>query len=177
MNMCNITFDVSRLSTFVFKKSSEKKIFMIISQRVDQHYFTIGPMYRVIRVVAFRGIKRHPYDIQSKHGQSPKSVSLLGQRRIRLGTGIGWVGLHCVYQVHRIDLSAMVVEGICLHVEDIRVSLVFSMIISWIFRTPAHERKNNTAMFTKYQAIFFVWNTQTDQSRASEFGNSFSSFW
>ena len=26
MNMCNITFEVYRLSTFVFKKSSEKKI-------------------------------------------------------------------------------------------------------------------------------------------------------
>ena len=71
--MCNIMFVVP--STFVFKKSSEKKIFTIIfvvkslkgfgwnnvgpaSQTVAQHYFTIVPMYRVIRVVAFRGIKR-----------------------------------------------------------------------------------------------------------------------
>ena len=38
------------------------------SQTVAQHYFTIGPMYRVIGVVAFRGIKRHPYGSQSKHG-------------------------------------------------------------------------------------------------------------
>ena len=30
MNMSNITFEVPRLSTFLFKKSSEKKIFMII---------------------------------------------------------------------------------------------------------------------------------------------------
>ena len=30
MNMCNITFEVPRLSTFVFKKKSEKKIFTII---------------------------------------------------------------------------------------------------------------------------------------------------
>ena len=30
MNMCNVTFQVPRLSTFVFKKSSEKKIFTII---------------------------------------------------------------------------------------------------------------------------------------------------
>ena len=84
MNMCNITFEVPRLSTFVFKKSSEKKIFTIIfmakslkgfgwnnvgtaSQTVTQHYFTIGPMYRVIRVVAFRGTKRHPYGSQRKH--------------------------------------------------------------------------------------------------------------
>ena len=103
MHMCNITFKVPRLSTFMFKKSSEN-IFTIIfvvkrlkgfdwnnvrpaSKTVAQHYFTIGPMYSVIRVVAFRGIKRHPYGCQSKHGQSPNSVSMLGQRRIQL-TGI-----------------------------------------------------------------------------------------
>ena len=57
MNMCDITFEVPRLSTFVFKKSSEKKIFTIIfvirslkgfgwnnvgpaSHTVAQHYFT-----------------------------------------------------------------------------------------------------------------------------------------
>ena len=68
--MCNITFEVPRLSTFVFKKTSEKKIFMIIfvveslkgfgwnnvgpeSQTVAELYFTIEPLYRVIRVVAF----------------------------------------------------------------------------------------------------------------------------
>ena len=33
-----------------------------------QHYFTIGPMYHVIRVVAFRGENCHPYGSQSKHG-------------------------------------------------------------------------------------------------------------
>ena len=39
------------------------------SQTVAQHYFTIGPMYRAIPEVAFRGgIKRHPYSSQSKHG-------------------------------------------------------------------------------------------------------------
>ena len=65
----------------MFEKYSEKNIFMIIfvvkgfgwnnvgpgSRTVAQHYFSIGPMYRVIRVVAFRGIKRHPYGSQSKH--------------------------------------------------------------------------------------------------------------
>ena len=30
MHMCNITFEVSRLGTFVFKKPSEKNIFTII---------------------------------------------------------------------------------------------------------------------------------------------------
>ena len=85
MNMNNITFEVPRLSAFVFKKFSEKKIFTIIfvvkslkdfgwnnigpaSQTVAQHNFTIGQMKRVIRVVAFRGIERHLYGSQSKHG-------------------------------------------------------------------------------------------------------------
>ena len=84
MHMSNVTFEVSRLSPFVFKKSSEKKIFMIFvvkslkgfgrnnvgpaSQTVTQHYFTVGLMYRVIRVVAFRGIKRHPSGSQSRTG-------------------------------------------------------------------------------------------------------------
>ena len=84
MNMSNITFETPRLSTFVFKKSSEKNIFTIIfvvkslkgfdwnnvgpaSQTLAQHYFTIRPMYRVIRVNASRRIKRHPYGNQSKH--------------------------------------------------------------------------------------------------------------
>ena len=38
------------------------------SQSVAQHYFTIGPMYCVIRLKAFRGTKRHPYGRQSKNG-------------------------------------------------------------------------------------------------------------
>ena len=64
MNMCNITFEVPRLSTFVFKKFSEKKVFTIIfvvnmvkslkgfgwnnvgpaPETAAQHYFTIGPI-------------------------------------------------------------------------------------------------------------------------------------
>ena len=65
MNMCNITVQVLRLSTFVFNKCSEKYIFTIIfvvkslkgfsynnvgpaSQTVAQHYISIGPMNRVI---------------------------------------------------------------------------------------------------------------------------------
>ena len=69
------------LSLSVFKKSSEKSYSRLHSwlralrvlvgpesQTVTQHYFTIGAMYRVIRVVAFRGTKGHPYGRQSKHG-------------------------------------------------------------------------------------------------------------
>ena len=85
------------------------------SQTVAQHYFTIGSIYRVIRVVAFRGIQRLLKAVTANTGQSPNSASMLGLRRIRL-TGIEpalgcdagptlnrWVGLHCVYQVHPID--------------------------------------------------------------------------
>ena len=95
-------------------------------------------MYRVIRVVAFRAQSVTRMAVSADTGQSPNSVSMLDQRRIRL-TGIEpamgcdagqtlnryWVGagLNCVYQVHHIDaytdLSGMVVEGIGLHVEDI----------------------------------------------------------
>ena len=64
MDMFNITFQVLMLSTLVFNKCSEKKITIIFvvkslkdfglnnvgpaSQTLAQHYFTIGPMYRVI---------------------------------------------------------------------------------------------------------------------------------
>ena len=82
------------------------------SQTVAQHYLIIDPMYRVIRVVAFQGGKCHPYGNQSSQGQSLNSVSMLGQRRIRL-TGIEqamgcdagltmnryWVGALCCMDV------------------------------------------------------------------------------
>ena len=56
-----------------------------------------------------------------------------------------------MYQVHRIDpytdLSAMVVEGISLHVEDILVSLVLPIIISWTFRILAHEENQYSYVY------------------------------
>ena len=180
MNMCDITFEVTRLNTFVFKKSSEKKYSRLYSwlraekvlagpasQMVAQHCFKIGPMYRVIRVVAYRGLKCQctPMTVRANTGQSPNSVSMLGQRRIRL-TGIEpamgcdagptsnryWVGRPTLlYQVHRIDaytdLSAMVVEEIGLHVEDILVSLILSIIISGTFKILALK---GNLMFAKY---------------------------
>ena len=101
------------------------------SQTVAQHCFTIGPMYRVIQVVAF-GIMRHPYVSESEETQDNHPVlfqywasvefdcpALHQQWAVTVAqhwTGTGWIGLHCVYQVHRIDayidLLAMVVEGI-----------------------------------------------------------------
>ena len=113
----------------------------------------------------------------------PSVGVVLGQRRRRLTSivpamgCIGWVGLHRVYEVHRIDaytdfpgnvtvLSgvkktwqvlhgccpalAMVVEGICLHVEDKLVSLVLSLIISWTFRSLAHEEDQYSFVYRIY---------------------------
>ena len=83
-----------------------------------------------------------------------------------------------MYQVHRIevytDLSAMVVEGIGLHVEDILVPLVLSLIISWTFRILAHE-VNQYSYVYKIIGQFFSKSLKQTNSRASEFGNSFSS--
>ena len=45
----------------------------------------------------------------------------------------------------------MVVEGIDLHVDDILVSLVLSVIISWTFRILAHE-ENLYSYVYKYKA-------------------------
>ena len=65
------------------------------------HYFTIGPMFRVIRVVAFRGIKRHPYGSQSKHVTITHFCFNVGPVRIRL-TGIEpAVGCDAVQQLNR----------------------------------------------------------------------------
>ena len=41
----------------------------------------------------------------------------------------------------------MVVEGIGLHVEDIFVSLVLSIILSWTFRTLAHEQNQDSYVY------------------------------
>ena len=172
MNMCNITFEVPGLSTFVFKKSSEKHTLIFVvkslksfgwsnvgsaSQTVDQNYFTIGPMYRVTFVVALRHsftrmavreqtLGNHPILFQywtNVEYDWPALNQQWAATLVQHWTGIGWVGLHCVYQVHRIDaytdLSAMVVEGIGLHAEYILVSSVLSIIISWTFRILTHD--------------------------------------
>ena len=163
--MCNETFEVLRLSTFVFKKFSEKTIFTIIfvvkslkgfrwhnvgpaSQMVAQHYFTIGPMHRVIQVVAFRGIKRHPYGSHSKHWT-------ITQLCFNVGPASN------VYQLHRTDaythLSAVVVEGIGLHVEDILVSLVLSIIISWTFRILAHDGNQYSYVYKIFSSYYYYY--------------------
>ena len=63
---------------------------------------------------------------------------------------------HCTNVLYLLGwpAPAMVVEGIGVHVEDILVSLVLSIIISWTFRILAHEEDQYTVMFTKYQANF-----------------------
>ena len=50
-------------------------------QTVAQLYFTIGPTNRVIRVVAFRVTRMA---VRANTEQSLNSVSMLGQRQIRL---------------------------------------------------------------------------------------------
>ena len=64
-----------------------------------------------------------------------------------------------MYQVHRIDaytdLSAMVVEGIGLHNEEILVSLALSINISWTFRILGHE-ENQYSYVYKILGQFFV---------------------
>ena len=50
---------------------------------------------------------------------------------------------------------AIVVEGIGLHVEDILASLVLPIVISWTFRTLAHE-VNQYSYVYKILGNFFV---------------------
>ena len=75
------------------------------SQTVTQHYFTIGQMYRdgVTRAVAFRGINVIRMAV-SKHGT-------INQFCFNVGPATNRIDAYT-------DLSAMVVEGIGLHVED-----------------------------------------------------------
>ena len=68
---------------------------------------------------------------------------------------------------------AMVVEGIGLHVEDILVSLVLSIIISWTFRILAHEEDKYTVMFTKYKAMFLSNALKRTKARPRSSGTSF----
>ena len=147
---------------------------MLSNEYGAEHYFTIGPMYRVIRVVAFRGDKTSPlWQSEQTRDNDPNlfqcwaSVEYdwpaLNQQwvatLVQPWTGIGWVGLHCVYQVHHIDahtdLSAVVVKGIGLHVEDILVSLALSIIISWSFRILTHEENKHSYVY-KILGHFFV---------------------
>ena len=64
-----------------------------------------------------------------------------------------------MYEVHRIeaytDVSAVVVEGIGLHVEDILVSLVLSIIISWTFSILAHEENQYSYLYKILGHFFF----------------------
>ena len=103
MNMSNITFEVPMGHVLSCLKKFQKKRYsrfyswlrawrvlvgIMLAQRRRRGPNTIGPMYRVIQVVDFRGIKRITcMAVGANAGQSPNSVSMLSQRRIRL-TGI-----------------------------------------------------------------------------------------
>ena len=83
MNMSNITFEVPRLSTFVFKKSSEKKIFTIIFAVMSLKGFgwnNVGPTSQTVahnwaKVSFYPGsglsgdkASVYPHGSHSKHG-------------------------------------------------------------------------------------------------------------
>ena len=63
------------------------------SQTVAQHYISIGPMYRVVWCFWRRDGKRHPHNAAVKNTvQSPKAVSMTGQRRrlwVNIETALG----------------------------------------------------------------------------------------
>ena len=97
--MCNITFEVPRFSTFVFKRSSEKNIFKIrfvgksptgfgwnnVGPASQHGPIAIGPtlFHNWANVLCYpgSGLSGHK---ASPVGQSEQTVSMLGQRRIRL---------------------------------------------------------------------------------------------
>ena len=114
MNMSNITFQVLRLSTFVFNQCSENKILTIIfvakslkgfdwnnvgpaSQTVAQHYISIGPMYRVIWCFWRRDVKASPAAVR-KHGTITQCCFNKGPAS-KAGDGhwnsIGWMPRVC----------------------------------------------------------------------------------
>ena len=62
----------------------------------------------------------------------------------------------------------MVVEGLGLHVEDILVSLVLSIIIFWTFRTLAHEENQYSYV---YKILGQFLSQALNQIKASEFGS------
>ena len=68
----------------------------------------------------------------------------------------------------------MVVEGIGLHVEDILVSLVLSINISWTFRILAHE-DNQYSYVYKILGHFLSKALKETESGPQEFRNYFSS--
>ena len=173
---------------------------------VAQHYFTIGPMYCVFWVVAFRGDKASPvWQSEQTRDNHPilfrcwASVedfgSILEQHWVNIMcllmpnmgseaglalNGIGWVGYtSCLRGTYRRvctdacnDLvlhgcwpaPAMVVEGICLHIEDIIfVLLVLSLLIpwTWTFRILAHEEDQYSYVYKILSQFLCKAPTQT----------------
>ena len=66
-----LTFEVARLGSFVFEKSSDKKLFTItfvVRCFKGFGWNNVGPASQsVAQSVAFWDIKRHPYGSHSKH--------------------------------------------------------------------------------------------------------------
>ena len=99
MKMSNITFEVAKSNSCVFQK-----VLSAVDQAsklVSQHYISIGPIYRVIRVVAFLatgGAKRHPHSSPSKHGSITQCCFNVGQASKTLGPTLKqyWVNGTCL---------------------------------------------------------------------------------
>ena len=66
----------------------------------------------------------------------------------------------------------MVVEGIGLHVEDILVSLVLSIIISWTFRIMAHEESQYSYIY-KMLGFFLSKALKKTEARPRSSGTPF----
>ena len=92
------------------------------------------------------------YGVHRRDAYTDLSVNvtvLSGVKKTR-GSAIHWQVLHGCWPE-----PAMVVEGIGLHVEDILVSLVLSLIIFWTFITPVHE-EDQYSYVSKIIGQFFV---------------------
>ena len=97
MNMCNITFEVPRLNTFIFNVFRKKILTIIFVVRSLKAFGWNnvepdgGPtlFQTCANVSCYPGdkVSRTRMAVRANTGQSPNSVSMLGQRRIRL-TGI-----------------------------------------------------------------------------------------
>ena len=93
MNMSNITFEVPRLSTFVFRKYSRLYSWLRASRVLVGIMLADGgqtSFHNWANVLSYRGLlgdNASPVWHSEQTGQSPNYVSMLGQRRIRL-TGI-----------------------------------------------------------------------------------------
>ena len=111
----------------------------MLSQTVAEHYSTLGSMYLL-------GNKRSPiWQSERTRDNHPILFQCWAGNQCRPTLCVPGTSIDAYT-----DLSVMV--GIGLHVEDILVCLVLSIIISCTFRILADEK--NQYSYVKYKAIF-----------------------